>query len=163
MAVRLRLQDENADCRRSNLEGDGNDDSDTLFTLRRQLPAGHGALPILPRRRADSDRSERHSRERENPSIPTRQGSKCPIERQQHRCFGIGLATAGPDASSRQHGLSLSQRRDIRGIKVPIRKTLRGGRGHRPSEPAILWDVWGTERPVWRPMDVSHPHQVDGT
>ena len=113
MAVRLRLQDEGADCRRSNQEGNRNDDSDTLFTFRRQLPASHGVLQILPRRRADPDRSERHSREGENPSIPTRQGPKCPLKRQQRRCFGIGLATTGPDASSRQQRLSLSQRRDI--------------------------------------------------
>ena len=58
MAVRLRLQDESADCRR-----------DTLFTFRRQLAAGHGVLQILPRSRADSGRSERHSREGENRSI----------------------------------------------------------------------------------------------
>ena len=64
-----------------------------------------GVLQILLRTRTDSDRSERHSREGENPSIPTRQGSKCPLKRQQRRCFGIGLATATPDASSRQHRL----------------------------------------------------------
>src|ERR1700733_5992753 len=127
MAVRLRLQDEGADCRRSNQEGNRNDDSDTLFTFRRQLPASHGVLQILPRRRADPDRSERHSREGENPSIQTRQGPKCPLKRQQRRCFGIGLATARTNTTWPQPRFSPAKRRTNLGIKVPVRKTLRGG------------------------------------
>src|SRR3984957_4660508 len=112
----------------ANQKGNRNDDPELILAIRRRLPAGHGVLQILPWRRADSDPSERHSREGGNARIPTRQGSKCPLTRQQRRYFGIGLAAAGPDSNSRQHRLSLSQWRDIPGVEIPIRKTLRGKR-----------------------------------
>jgi hypothetical protein len=124
MAGRLRLHDESADYRRYNQQGDGNDGPELILAIRPKLPAGHGVLQILPRRRADSDPSERHSREAANARISTRQSFKCPITRQQRRYFSIRLVAAGPDANSQQHHLSVSQRRDIPGIEVPIRKTL---------------------------------------
>src|ERR1700740_448192 len=105
-------------------KGKRNDDPELILAIRRKLPAGYGVLQILPRRRADSDPSERHSREGGDARIPTREGFKCPLTRQQRRYFGIGLAAAGPDADSRQHRLSISQRRDIQGIEVAIRETL---------------------------------------
>src|SRR5215469_9010614 len=70
--------------------------------------------------------------------------------------FGIRLAPTRPNSNSRQHRLSLPERRNIARVESPVRETFGGRRINRPTDRAVFWHLRRTQRQVWCSLDVSN-------